>query len=100
LQEWNEFWGLADTGSFEGSPRYRNPKAVYLSPVAEQLVPEDFRLLPDTPGYRAGEDGKDLGADVDLVGPGPTANVLQQPYNQGVRKVTRDDDSSRRTAAR
>jgi hypothetical protein len=25
----------------------------------------------DSPGYRAGKDGKDLGADVDLVGPGP-----------------------------
>ena len=31
----------------------------------------DFRLRPDSPGYRAGKDGKDLGADVDLVGPGP-----------------------------
>jgi hypothetical protein len=30
----------------------------------------DFRLRPDSAGYRAGKDGKDLGADVDLVGPG------------------------------
>ena len=33
--------------------------------------PDDFRLRPDSAGYRAGKDGKDLGADVDLVGPGP-----------------------------
>ena len=36
----------------------------------EQLTPDDFRLRPDSAGYRAGQDGKDLGADVDLVGPG------------------------------
>ena len=28
-------------------------------------------LRHDSTGYRAGKDGKDLGADVDLVGPGP-----------------------------
>ena len=36
----------------------------------ERLKPDDFRLRPDSPGYRAGKGGKDLGADVDLVGPG------------------------------
>ena len=35
-----------------------------------KLTPDDFRLRADSPGYRAGDDGKDLGADVDLVGPG------------------------------
>ena len=37
----------------------------------ELITAADFRLRPDSPGYRAGKDGKDLGADVDLVGPGP-----------------------------
>ena len=36
-----------------------------------KLAPEDFRLRPDSAGYRAGKDRKDIGADVDLVGPGP-----------------------------
>ncbi len=36
----------------------------------EKLTPDDFRLHADSPGHRAGPDGKDLGADVDLVGPG------------------------------
>jgi WD40 repeat protein len=36
----------------------------------EHLTPQDFRLRADSAGYRAGPDGKDLGADVDLVGPG------------------------------
>jgi hypothetical protein len=70
LKEWNEFWGLSDTGSLEGSPRYRHPQAYPGSPVAGKLLPDDFRLLPGSPGYQASEDGKDLGADVDLVGPG------------------------------
>ena len=30
----------------------------------------DFRLRADSAGYKAAKDGKDLGADVDLVGPG------------------------------
>src|SRR5262249_6837851 len=37
---------------------------------ATKLTADDFRLPPDSAGYRAGKDGKDLGADVDLVGPG------------------------------
>jgi hypothetical protein len=34
------------------------------------LTLEDYRLLPDSLGYHAGERGRDLGADIDLVGPG------------------------------
>ena len=34
------------------------------------LKPADFRLAPGSPGKGKGEGGKDLGADVDLVGPG------------------------------
>jgi hypothetical protein len=36
----------------------------------ERLKPDDFRLAVDSTGYRAGPDGKDLGADIDFVGPG------------------------------
>src|SRR5262249_16756936 len=39
-----------------------------LSP--EKVTPEDFRLRSDSAGYKAGKDGKDLGADIDIVGPG------------------------------
>ena len=42
-----------------------------LEMAPQKITPEDFRLRPDSAGYRAGADGKDLGADVDLVGPGP-----------------------------
>ena len=35
-----------------------------------QLSPGDFRLAKGSPGQGAGPGGKDLGADVDRVGPG------------------------------
>jgi len=71
LEDWNRFWGLTETGSLVGIIRYQggNLYAIALQ-TPEQLTPEDFRLRPDSAGYRVGPDGKDLGADVDLVGPG------------------------------
>src|SRR5207302_1314510 len=72
LAEWQRFWGADDTSSIEGRPRYQGGDLLAkLNATPEQLVPADFRLRPDSAGYRAGKDGKDLGADVDLVGPGP-----------------------------
>jgi serine/threonine protein kinase len=71
MAEWNRFWRQADTGSVEGRVRYQGGNLIARAAVApEKLTPEDFRLRPDSAGYRAGKDRKDLGADVDLVGPG------------------------------
>jgi serine/threonine protein kinase len=71
LEGWNRFWGLAGTGSLEGTILYQDVSArVKALRNPEQLTPDDFRLRPDSAGYQAGPDGKDLGADVDLVGPG------------------------------
>ena len=59
------------TGSLQGTVRLRgNPKDM-VAEAPETITADDFRLRPDSAGYRAGKDGKDLGADVDLVGPGP-----------------------------
>src|SRR5262245_33797201 len=70
--DWNRFWGLKDSGSAEGDIRFLGGDlhAKALADAAH-LTPEDFRLRPESAGYRAGRDGKDIGADVDLVGPGP-----------------------------
>jgi hypothetical protein len=71
LAEWDRFWRQDDSGSGSGKVRYRGGDFLSRADLTpEQLRPEDFRLRPDSPGYRAGKDGKDLGADVDLVGPG------------------------------
>lgn len=71
LAGWKAFWNATEKGSIEGRPSFRGGELLtryYESP--RKLIAEDFRLTPDSKGYRAGEDGKDLGADIDLVGPG------------------------------
>ena len=65
---------LVDEPALQGYhllPSVRGDLLAKLGAAPEKLTPEDFRLRPDSAGYRAGKDKKDLGADVDLVGPGP-----------------------------
>jgi hypothetical protein len=72
LAEWKQFWNSAETGSLQESARFQGGDLLArLNLAPEQITPNDFRLLPTSPGYRAGSDGNDLGADIDLVGPGP-----------------------------
>ena len=71
LEAWRKFWDSPETGSIEGEIRYQGGDlAGRLTTAPEQITPEDFRLREGSAGYRAGKDGKDLGADVDLLGPG------------------------------
>jgi hypothetical protein len=71
LPDWDRYWGLKDTGSSEGVIRfYGGDLHAKARTDAMRLTPEDFRLRADSAGYQAGKDKKDLGADVDLVGPG------------------------------
>ena len=72
LDEWRQFSGSAERECIQGSVKFQGGDLLARAANApEQLTPEDFRLRPDSAGYRAGPDGKDLGADIDLVGPGP-----------------------------
>ena len=72
LADWDRLWDQQETGSLEGMIRFQGGDLAARGRAApEDLRAEDFRLRPDSAGYRAGPDGKDLGADVDLVGPGP-----------------------------
>jgi hypothetical protein len=71
VADWKRFWKQPESGSVEGPVRYQGGNVLAkLSIGPDRVTPEDFRLRPDSAGYRAGKDGKDLGADVDLVGPG------------------------------
>jgi hypothetical protein len=71
LADWDRFWAQTKTGSVEGDIRFQGGDLMSRARSApERISAEDFRLRPDSAGYRAGKDGKDLGADVDLVGPG------------------------------
>jgi tetratricopeptide (TPR) repeat protein len=72
LDGWRKFWGSAETGSKAGSPRFKGGHLpTRLNDAPDKLTPDDFRLAKGSAGYRGGKGGKDLGADVDLVGPGP-----------------------------
>jgi hypothetical protein len=70
LDEWKKFSGSKEADSRDGQSRFQGGNLLARENL-DQLTPDDFRLRPDSAGYRAGKDGKDLGADVDLVGPGP-----------------------------
>jgi hypothetical protein len=72
LNEWKKFWDCLETGSVEGLPEYHggNIRARFAD-APESITSEDFRLLPGSAGSGAGTNKEDLGADVDLVGPGP-----------------------------
>jgi hypothetical protein len=71
LAGWQRMWKAGDSGSVEGTIRYEGGDVLAkMTAAPERITPDGFRLRPDSAGYRAGKDGKDLGADVDLVGPG------------------------------
>jgi hypothetical protein len=64
LEEFKKYWKLGKTESSVGPIRFR--KDLWSRTLApEKRSPEDFRVEADGPAF------KGLGADVDLVGPGP-----------------------------
>jgi uncharacterized protein (TIGR03067 family) len=79
MADWKGFWGMDDLDSKRGNAKFQGGDLVAKANLTpELLAPEDFRLRTDSDGYRAGKDGKDLGADVDLVGPGPAYERWKQ----------------------
>jgi hypothetical protein len=71
LKDWQRRWKLTDSESVEGTIRFEGGDLLNRAATSpEKLTTADFRLRPDSVGYRAGPGGKDLGADIDLVGPG------------------------------
>ena len=99
LQDWQRRWDLTDTGSFEGNLRFHGGNLLAKAAVSpEKITAEDFRLRPDSAGYQAGDDGKDLGADVDLVGPGPAYDRWKKTpqYQQWLKETGQKQESGGR----
>ncbi len=90
LPEWNELWQLRDTGSVIGEPRFVGTDlANRMNADPYKLQPADFRLAKGSPGQGVLPGGKDLGADVDLVGPGEAYERWKKtPAYQEWRKQT------------
>jgi hypothetical protein len=84
LADWERYWSLTDTKSTViESLRFAHDKKeadlrAKLSKTPEQCSATDFRLAKGGPGQGARKDGKDLGAEVDLVGPGAALERWQK----------------------
>jgi serine/threonine-protein kinase len=65
VRKWEEFWTLQHDGSLQGQVRFKLGDLI--SPTATL---EAFRLQTESLGHAAGRDGRDLGANVNLVGSG------------------------------
>lgn len=79
LADWKQFWTSPESDSLQGLVVFQGGALLSrLESTPGTLAPEDFRLLQGSAGYRAGPDGKDLGADVDLVGPGTSYERWKQ----------------------
>jgi hypothetical protein len=69
LTDWSRWWGVPASSSVQGDIRFTGPL-----PAEQELgpmSPAQLRLAPDSIGKAAGPGGRDLGADVDALGPGP-----------------------------
>jgi hypothetical protein len=65
LEELRSKWKSAEEGSRQADPVFFDPQT--------------WRLMPESAGYHAGPEGKDLGADVDRVGGAPPAANNHKP---------------------
>jgi hypothetical protein len=79
LDAWQEYWGGVGAAPLQGQIAYEGGDVYARSASApDQLTPADFRLAPGSAGKGAGPGGRDLGADVDLVGPGAAYEKWKQ----------------------
>jgi serine/threonine protein kinase/WD40 repeat protein len=78
LLSWQRFWKLMPEGSFQVPIQYSgkslDQRLVAGKIPVEAIHPADFRLARGSPG----PGGKDLGADVDRVGPGAAYEAWKQ----------------------
>jgi hypothetical protein len=70
-QDWKAFWKTDSVPGLVGELKFQGGDLLSLEPEARaSLAATDFRLATGSPGKGKGPGGKDLGADVDKVGPG------------------------------
>jgi len=86
LDQWHGFWGLMDTGCVQGRIQFARADAV-LPTIPAKIDLSDFQLTPESAGYKAGPDERDLGPDLSIVGPGAAYERWKQSpdYQQWLR---------------
>jgi len=79
VADWEQFWGGTPTGSLQGRIRYQGGDIQSkLARDPTSVTPDAFRLAAGSAGKGAGKDGRDLGANIDLVGPGKAYEKWKQ----------------------
>ena len=89
-KDWQTFWKVDKSPGSEGIPRFAGGDLLdRLEKEPLSLTAADFRLEKGSPGQGAGPDGKDLGADVDRVGPGAAYENWQKSpdYQEWLKKT-------------
>src|SRR5206468_3827687 len=76
LAQWRKWMGITDTSSVEGDIRFAGLSGKETD--LDSLCPAQFRLADGSLGKKAGPGGRDLGADVGSVGPGPAYEAWLQ----------------------
>jgi WD40 repeat protein len=76
LDAWNGLWPKAEAGTLAAAAKFQGGDEESWQPA--MLEPDYWRLAPNSPGKGAGPGDPDLGADVDLVGPGPAYERWKQ----------------------
>jgi hypothetical protein len=65
IRKWEEFWKLKHEGSLQGQIRFKQGGV-----ITSTSPPEAFRLQAESLGQTSGKGGRDLGVNVNFVGPG------------------------------
>jgi hypothetical protein len=88
LDEWRELWGRPEKESLQAAVEFQGGE---MSDRPDRMPPSRFRLAPGSPGQGGGPGGKDLGADVDRVGPGkPYDEWRKTPEYEAWQKKVRE----------
>ena len=96
--DWARYWAVENADSAQGVVRYEGGDVMARARSdPEKVRPPDFRLRRDSAGKAPGEAGRDLGADVDLVGPGAAYEAWKKtPDYQRWRKDTEESAGGKR----
>jgi serine/threonine protein kinase len=95
--EWGRYWGEEQNDAAHGIVRYQGGDVrARATSNPEQIRATDFRLENPTAGKGEGEGGRDLGADVDLVGPGAAYGRWKQTpeYRQWLKDAGEGEGGS------
>jgi serine/threonine-protein kinase len=90
VKDWEDLWKEKQTGSLQGEVRFKLGEPFFGNTTNN----ETYRLQLESVGQGAGVGGRDLGADADLVGPGPAYEkwTKTEEYKAWQKELRNKDD--------